>query len=244
MMKKMTEYVALASPKGGVGKTALAASIALLLAREGHDVLLADFNFSSPDIALHLSINNPPQTLTDVLKGHIPLNGALYSHKAGLKVLPASQHSHSHELFPLLHKHLPYLAEQADIIIADFPSRADAQVLNLLATFDKSFIVSSNDRTSQRRAAEFEQNLRKLNPGRVFHIINQVRPLPSPERTSDVHGVFHVPFDAEFHEALHKGNLHSLFNKPTPALNYITLILRKVFPERIKPGMKIGTLIS
>lgn len=85
----MTRIIALASGKGGVGKTFLTANLAYALAELGEEVIAVDANLSTPHLGLHLGMQFAPITLHDVLKGS-NLKDALYPHPFGFKVLPGS----------------------------------------------------------------------------------------------------------------------------------------------------------
>jgi len=85
----MTRIIALASGKGGVGKTFLTANLAYALAELGEEVVAIDANLSTPHLGLHLGTQFAPITLHDVLRGST-LKDALYPHPFGFKVLPGS----------------------------------------------------------------------------------------------------------------------------------------------------------
>jgi ATP-binding protein involved in chromosome partitioning len=57
--------VAVASGKGGVGKSTVAANLALALARTGASVGLMDCDVYGPSVPLMLGVSGPPQTTTD-----------------------------------------------------------------------------------------------------------------------------------------------------------------------------------
>lgn len=81
--------VAVVSGKGGVGKTNLAANLAVAAARRGARSLLVDgaLGVSSVDVLLGLA---PERTLADVAAGRCRLEDALAAGPAGLAVLPSA----------------------------------------------------------------------------------------------------------------------------------------------------------
>jgi MinD-like ATPase involved in chromosome partitioning or flagellar assembly len=193
----MSSFLAFASPKGGVGKTTLATNVASLLNSAGKQVLIADLNMNSPDVAQHFGESHT-RTIVDVLKGHVPLSGAVYKHKSGLKMLPAAQNSHSQNLFKGLHKLLPSLVEHADWVIADFPPRHDALSSSLLSTFDKVAIVTAPDRLSIARAVEMAKSL----DTKSCLVMNRADDKPSAQHHV-LAGI--IPEDKEIHAALQLG---------------------------------------
>lgn len=80
--------VAVASGKGGVGKTFLAVALAQALAERGRDVLLADADLGLANVDVQLGLD-PQSDLGDVLAGRATLEGAAIRHpSAGFRALP------------------------------------------------------------------------------------------------------------------------------------------------------------
>ena len=87
----MTEArtIAIASGKGGVGKTWFAITLAHALARQGSRVLLfdADLGLANVDVLLGLS---PRYTLAHVLNGERTLDEIMVTARQGFKIVPAA----------------------------------------------------------------------------------------------------------------------------------------------------------
>ena len=81
--------VAIASGKGGVGKTSVSVNLAWALAEAGMSVLIldADLGLSNVDILLNM---NPPLTLEDVLFRGVPMEEAIVSARPGVDILSGS----------------------------------------------------------------------------------------------------------------------------------------------------------
>jgi flagellar biosynthesis protein FlhG len=84
-----SRVVAIASGKGGVGKTNVVAGLAMALARDGQRVAVldADFGLANLDILLGLS---PTYTLEHVLGGEKLLEEILLDGPFGIRIIPAS----------------------------------------------------------------------------------------------------------------------------------------------------------
>ena len=67
----MPIIISIASGKGGVGKSVIAANLALLLAKQGKCVTLADLDVGGSDIHILFGHMNPPLTLTDFLSRRV-----------------------------------------------------------------------------------------------------------------------------------------------------------------------------
>ncbi len=84
-----SRVIAIASGKGGVGKTNVVAGLAMALARDGQRVVVldADFGLANLDILLGLS---PAYTLEHVLGGEKLLEEILLDGPFGIRIIPAS----------------------------------------------------------------------------------------------------------------------------------------------------------
>ena len=87
--KKPVRVIAIASGKGGVGKTNLSVNLGISFCKLGRKVALldADMGLANVDILLGL---HPEFNLTHVLAGEKTLDDIVIEGPRGLKVLPAS----------------------------------------------------------------------------------------------------------------------------------------------------------
>jgi flagellar biosynthesis protein FlhG len=83
------QVIAIASGKGGVGKTQVAINLACALAERGRRVMLLDASFALPNIGTALALM-PPRGLDDVLAGRCCLAEALVGGPGGIQVIAGS----------------------------------------------------------------------------------------------------------------------------------------------------------
>lgn len=68
----MATLISVASGKGGVGKSVVSANLALALAKNGRQVILADMDVGGADAHIMFGELTPPLTLTDFLNKRVP----------------------------------------------------------------------------------------------------------------------------------------------------------------------------
>lgn len=87
---KLTKFIAIASSKGGVGKTTAAINLGTALANFGKDVVVMDADLSNPNVSMHLGSPKLGNTLHEALKGKIHVTDAAYLHPSGLRIIPGN----------------------------------------------------------------------------------------------------------------------------------------------------------
>lgn len=83
------QVVAVTGGKGGVGKTTIAANMAVSMARNGRQVMLLDADLGLSNIDVHLNLL-PPYTIAHVLRGECNLADIIMPGPAGVHVVPSS----------------------------------------------------------------------------------------------------------------------------------------------------------
>ena len=150
----MATIISIASGKGGVGKSVIAANLALLLAKNGKRVTLADLDIGGADIHILFGLMNPPLTLTDFLNRRVErleeIAPALPVH-SGLKLSPGTGDTLATANMPYAKKkrllrHLKNL--QSDVVIVDIGAGTSYHALDFFLMADHHVTVAIPDPTS------------------------------------------------------------------------------------------------
>jgi flagellar biosynthesis protein FlhG len=150
----MAAIVSVGSGKGGVGKSVIAANLAMLLAKQGKRVVLADLDVGGADAHILFGMLHPPLTLTDFVERRVErLEDVLQ---------PISAHPFLH-LIPgtgdtLATANLPYAKKkrlirhfkqlEADLIIIDIGAGTSYHALDFFLMADHYLAVATPDPTS------------------------------------------------------------------------------------------------
>jgi len=144
--------IAILSGKGGVGKTNLAANLAIALARRGRRILLVDGDLSLANVDLLMGVI-PRFTMEHVLSGEKTLEEIVVESYAGIRLIPAA--SGVQELANLddfrrecLFRSLSRLDENVDLILIDAGSGIARNVTSLALAADDALIVTTPEPTA------------------------------------------------------------------------------------------------
>lgn len=168
--------IAIASGKGGVGKTWLSITIANAFANSGRKALLFDGDIGLANVDVQLGLS-PTKDLADVFAGKITLAEAITTYDKGKFDIIAGR-SGSGSLANLsvdkinsIRKDLDALSKNYDVVILDLGAGIESQVQALARLAQKCLIVITDEPTSLTDAYAFIKVLRIVDPGIEIQII-------------------------------------------------------------------------
>lgn len=170
-----TRTIAVASGKGGVGKSNVAVNLAIELAALGQCVSLldADLALANADVLLGL---NPQYHLGHVLSGQRTLEEVVIEVEEGLRLIPGG--SGIEELANLSHgshgrlvAELQALEAEADCMIIDSAAGIAENVMGVLRAADEVIVVTTPDPTSVVDAYALIKMLHQQSPSKPIWII-------------------------------------------------------------------------
>lgn len=152
--------IAVASGKGGVGKTWFSITLSHALAKMGKRVLLFDGDLGLANVDVQLGLM-PKRDLNDVIRGRLGLDKVIQRYEEGgfdivagrsgqasLSALPSQRLS-------LLREQLVDVARSYDVVIADLGAGVDRTVRMLSATASSTLLISTDEPTSLTDAYAF-----------------------------------------------------------------------------------------
>ncbi len=157
---RSANIIAVASGKGGVGKTWFSITLAHALTKMGKRVLLFDGDLGLANVDVQLGLM-PKRDLNDVIRGRLGLDRVVQEYEDGgfdivagrsgqasLSALPSQRLS-------LLRDQLLDLSSEYDVVIADLGAGVDRTVRMLSATATNTLLITTDEPTSLTDAYAF-----------------------------------------------------------------------------------------
>lgn len=164
-MSKNNKIIAIASGKGGVGKTWLTTTIANVFANSGRKVLVFDGDIGLANVDVQLGIS-PEVDLSDVFSGKASLKQAVTEFIPGKMDIIAgrsgsgSLHNITAEKIGELEVELDAMSKDYDFILLDLGAGVETQVQALARLAKKCLVVITDEPTSLTDAYAFIKILR------------------------------------------------------------------------------------
>ncbi|MGQ0527401.1 MAG: MinD/ParA family protein [Alphaproteobacteria bacterium] len=159
-MRRGKNVIAVASGKGGVGKTWFSISLAHAFAKNGKRVLLFDGDLGLANVDVQLGLM-PKRDLNDVIRGRLSIDKVIQpfedggfdiiagrSGQASLSALPSQR-------LAILRDQLLDVARQYDVVIADLGAGVDRTVRMFSASATSTVLVTTDEPTSLTDAYAF-----------------------------------------------------------------------------------------
>ena len=155
-----TNMIAVASGKGGVGKTWFSVTLSHALAREGKKVLLFDGDLGLANVDVQLGLM-PKRDLNDVIRGRLSLDKVIQHYdEGGFDVIAGRSGQASLSALPsqrlsMLRDQLLEVADDYDVVVADLGAGVDRTVRMFAASAARTMLLTTDEPTSLTDAYAF-----------------------------------------------------------------------------------------
>jgi flagellar biosynthesis protein FlhG len=160
VFRRGSNVIAVASGKGGVGKTWFSISLAHALSREGKKVLLFDGDLGLANVDVQLGLM-PRRDLNDVIRGRLGMDKVLQNYEEGnFDIIAGRSGQASLSALPsqrlaFLRDQLLEVADDYDVVIADLGAGVDRTVRMLSASATRTILITTDEPTSLTDAYAF-----------------------------------------------------------------------------------------
>ncbi len=157
---KGKNIVAVASGKGGVGKTWFSITLTHALARAGKKVLLFDGDLGLANVDVQLGLM-PKRDLNDVIRGRLGLDKVIQRYEdGGFDIIAGRSGQASLSALPsqrlaMLRDQLLDVAQDYDVVVIDLGAGVDRTVRMMSASATKTLLVTTDEPTSLTDAYAF-----------------------------------------------------------------------------------------
>ncbi len=186
--KSPTRTIAVTSGKGGVGKTSLAVSLSIALARNGSSVTLLDADLGLANINVILGII-PKYNLYHVIKGKKKLKDIVIDVPEGIRIIAGA--SGFHQLANLDQKqrddfiHTIAEIESDDYLIIDTGAGVGQNVLSFVISADEIIVVTTPEPTAITDAYGIIKSIASQSTDKVIRlIVNRVQSVAEGKRVA------------------------------------------------------------
>ena len=187
--KAKNNILAIASGKGGVGKTWFAVTLAHVFARSGRQVLLFDGDIGLANVDIQLGLT-PTRDLSGVISGRHSLKEAVTRYEeGGFDIIAGRSGSASLATLPVeklkeLVAELNVLQKSYDFVIFDLGAGIEQHVQYLASVASKCIVVATDEPTSLTDAYAFIKIAHSgKNPPDMAIVINQAATQKEGEAT-------------------------------------------------------------
>src|SRR3989344_289365 len=183
------------SAKGGVGKTTSAINLAVALNHFGKKVTLVDANLTTPNIGVYLGHPINPVTLHDVLRGKKDTHEAVFHHKSGIKILPASisikdaRKVEHHKLDSVIRD----LDGHSDFVIVDGAPGLTKEALASIKASDEVIVITSPEMPAVTDALKTVKVCKEMKKDVLGVLVTKTNAKNPDMSLKDIESILEVP---------------------------------------------------
>jgi len=210
----MTKIIAVASGKGGVGKTTAAINLGTALTAFRREAIVVDGNLKTPNVGIYLGAPVVPNSVHDAVNNKKNMRECVYRHPSGVQIAPASislddARNTDHNNFG---KALKELDGTTEIIIVDSIGGLDDAMFSSVGTADEVIIVATPDLPSITDSLKAIHMMDEKGITVIGVLLNMIRgdkyelSIDEIETLLELPVIASVPYDKRVREAFRENN--------------------------------------
>ncbi|MEZ5542611.1 MAG: MinD/ParA family protein [Pseudomonadota bacterium] len=177
-LSRPVKVIAVASGKGGVGKTSISINLAVSMAQQGRKVMLldADLGLANVDVLLGLNVR---RNLSHVIAGDVSLDDVIVDGPAGLRIVPSA--SGAKRMLNLttaeqggLIRAFSELQDDVDVMIVDIAAGLSDSVVTFSRAAHEVVVVVCDDPASLTDAYALIKVLNRYHGVDRFHVLTNM----------------------------------------------------------------------
>jgi len=238
----LARTIAIASGKGGTGKTMVAANLGVALAQMGKDVTILDADITMANSELILGMEGLKVKNQKVLAKEASMEDARYKGPGGVKVIPAGISLEGlRKVNPdLLEDVLSTILDRTEILILDAPAGLEKSAIIALAAAEEFILVVNPEISSITDGLKTKFVAERLGTKLRGIVVNRVTKLGVEMAKKEIEAILEgnvvavIPEDPEVRKAAAFGQPVVLKAPNSPASKAITELAAKIAGVELK----------
>lgn len=191
----MARVIAIASGKGGVGKTTITANLGVAMAKRNFSVCLVDADVAMANLSLVLGLQSAPISLHDVLLGQSGIEDAIYDGPEGVHIVPSGLSLESYRKVDpeRLRSVVESLRTRYDFVLVDIAAGIEKTVTAALAACDETMLVTMPDPASIADVLKIRMTSQSLGSKPIGVIVNFIRKEKGEISEEDIMKMLELP---------------------------------------------------
>lgn len=244
-MVKMSRFIAIASGKGGVGRTTLTFNLGVAMSLFNRNVIMLDLDLVMANMDVITGLLNPDVTLHDVLAKNKTIDDCVYEIEQGIRVIPTGIHfetlRHINPKYISWNKILEEISGYGDIFLMDMPAGINSNIFEGLPENTEMIIVTNSTMTSVADALKIRIITNELNINIIGFVLNMwyddgfLLSVNEIESILEVPMIGIIPYDREVERSMALGKSLVEINPSSPTSNAIMQLTAHLLGESYVP---------